>query len=68
MHSATDLGRNETLADARTLQHADRAYVESGGSFQGSSRLALTSDHSCFRTAPTPLDPPPTTLGSQMST
>ena len=27
------MGRNETLADAASLQRADRAYVESGGSF-----------------------------------
>lgn len=59
------LGRNETLADARTLQHADRAYVESGGSFKALLVSLLTSDSFLFRTAPTPLDPPGTTLGVQ---
>lgn len=38
------LGRNETLADARTLQQADRAYVEHGGSFKALLVSLLTSD------------------------
>jgi hypothetical protein len=38
------LGRNETLADARTLQEADKAYVESGGSFKVLLVSLLTSD------------------------
>ena len=46
------LGRNETLADARALQDADRAYVESGGSFTALVISLLTSDPFLFRTAP----------------
>ncbi len=38
------LGRNESMADARTLQAADRAYVESGGSFKALLVSLLTSD------------------------
>ena len=38
------LGRNETLADAATLQAADRAYLDSGGSFQTLLVSLLTSD------------------------
>lgn len=38
------LGRNETLADAATLQAADRAYLESGGSFKTLLVSLLTSD------------------------
>ena len=38
------LGRNETLADAPTLQAADRAYVDSGGSFKALLVALLTSD------------------------
>lgn len=48
------LGRNETLADARTLQEADRAYVASGGSFKALVVALLTSDSFLYRTAPTP--------------
>lgn len=43
------LGRNETLADARTLQEADRAYVESGGSFKTLVVALLTSDSFLLR-------------------
>jgi len=43
------LGRNETLADARTLQEADRAYVESGGSFKTLVASLLTSDSFLYR-------------------
>ena len=46
------LGRNETLADAPTLQAADRAYVESGGSFKSLLVALLTSDSFLKRTAP----------------
>jgi hypothetical protein len=38
------LGRNETLADAATLQAADAAYVKSGGSFKALLTSLLTSD------------------------
>ncbi|GDY07394.1 hypothetical protein LBMAG52_08800 [Planctomycetia bacterium] len=43
------LGRNETLADARTLQDADRAYAESGGSFKSLLVSLLTSDSYLLR-------------------
>ncbi len=55
------LGRNETLADARTLQQADRAYVESGGSFKALLVSLLTSDSFLFRTAPNTLEASQTT-------
>jgi hypothetical protein len=38
------LGRNESLADAGALQAADRAYVESGGSFKALVVSLLTSN------------------------
>lgn len=47
------LGRNESLADAATLQAADRAYVESGGSFRALVTSLLTSDSQLFRRANT---------------
>lgn len=43
------LGRNEALADARTLQDADRAYVASGGSFKALVVSLLTSDSFLYR-------------------
>ncbi|MBY0528354.1 MAG: DUF1588 domain-containing protein [Gemmataceae bacterium] len=46
------LGRNETLADARALQDADRAYVESGGSFKALVTALLTSDSFLNRSVP----------------
>jgi mono/diheme cytochrome c family protein len=58
------LGRNETLADARTLQQADHAYVTSGGSFKALLVSLLTSDSFLLRTAPTPLELQSTTLGA----
>ncbi len=45
------LGRNESLADARTLQAADRAYVKSGGSFRALVQSLLTSDSHLYRNA-----------------
>ncbi len=59
------LGRNETLSDARTLQQADRAYVESGGSFKALLISLLTSDSFLMRAAPTPIDPSSTNVGAQ---
>lgn len=58
------LGRNETLSDAQTLQQADLAYVESGGSFKALLISLLTSDSFLLRTPLPSLDPPTTTLGS----
>ncbi|MGE3808521.1 MAG: DUF1588 domain-containing protein [Gemmataceae bacterium] len=46
------LGRNESLADARTLQEADRAYVASGGSFKALVVSLLTSDAFLYRSVP----------------
>ncbi|HYG74465.1 MAG TPA: DUF1588 domain-containing protein [Planctomycetota bacterium] len=43
------LGRNEAVSDARTLQEADRAYVESGGSFKALIISLLTSDSFLYR-------------------
>ncbi|MDX1945250.1 MAG: DUF1588 domain-containing protein [Pirellulaceae bacterium] len=43
------LGRNETLADSQTLIEADRAYVESGGSFRAVVVSLLTSDSFLYR-------------------
>ena len=44
------LGRNESLADAKTLQDADRTYQESGGSFKALLVSLLTSDSFLKRT------------------
>ena len=44
------MGRNETLSDARTLRQADKAYVESGGSFKALLVSLLTSDSFLYRT------------------
>ncbi len=38
------LGRNETLADAKTLQQADKVYVDSQGSFKALVVSLLSSD------------------------
>jgi len=43
------LGRNETLSDAKTLQDADRVYVQSGGSFKALVFAFLTSDAFLYR-------------------
>jgi cytochrome c553 len=43
------LGRNETLSDALTLQQADQAYVESGGSFKALVLSLMTSDAFLYR-------------------
>jgi hypothetical protein len=44
------MGRNETLSDAKTLQDADKAYLESGGSFKALLVSFLTSDSFLYRT------------------
>jgi hypothetical protein len=54
------LGRNESLSDAKTLQDADRAYVESGGSFKALVGALLTSDSFLYRSAPAVDQPTPT--------
>ena len=43
------MGRNEMLSDSRTLIEADRAYVESGGSFKALVVSLLTSDSFIYR-------------------
>jgi hypothetical protein len=44
------MGRNETPGDAATLQQADKAYVESGGSFKELVVSLLTSESFLYRT------------------
>ena len=43
------LGRNELLSDSQTLINADRAYLESGGSFDAVIVSLLTSDSFIYR-------------------
>ena len=43
------MGRNEMLSDSRTLITADKAYLESGGSFNAVIVSLLTSDSFMFR-------------------
>ena len=47
------LGRNETPGDAVTLQEADRAYRESGGSFKALLVSLLSSESFLYRSVPT---------------
>lgn len=58
------LGRNETVADARTLQEADRAYVESGGSFKALVVSLLSSDSFLYRTDAVPQQPNTASVGA----
>ncbi|MCX7665802.1 MAG: DUF1588 domain-containing protein [Gemmataceae bacterium] len=50
------MGRNETLADAKTLQEADAAYVNSGGSFKALVLSLLTSDSFLMRAEPSTME------------
>ena len=43
------IGRNEMLSDSKTLIEADRAYLESGGSFDAVIVSLLTSDSFIYR-------------------
>ena len=43
------MGRNETLTDSKTLVSADRAYLESGGSFKALLISILSSDSFLYR-------------------
>ena len=43
------MGRNELLSDSQTLIDADRAYLESGGSFKAVIVSLLTSDSFRYR-------------------
>ncbi len=45
------MGRNELVSDSQTLMIADRAYVNSGGSFRALVISLLTSDSFLFRKA-----------------
>ena len=46
------MGRNEMLSDSKTLMEADRAYVESGGSFNAVVISLLSSDSFMYRKSP----------------
>ena len=46
------LGRNEAPGDAVSLQEADRAYLESGGSFKALLVSLLSSESFLYRTVP----------------
>lgn len=46
------LGRGETPGDARSLQEADKAYVESGGSFKSLLTALIASDAFLYRSLP----------------
>ena len=48
------LGRNETLSDAQALQQADKAFVDSGGSFKALVASLLTSDAFLYRSQAQP--------------
>ena len=43
------LGRNETLGDAKTLQEAHKAYVDSDGSMKALVTSLLSSDSFLYR-------------------
>jgi hypothetical protein len=43
------MGRNEMLSDSETLIAADKAYLESGGSFKAVIVSLLTSDSFIYR-------------------
>ncbi|MBC8003418.1 MAG: DUF1585 domain-containing protein [Opitutaceae bacterium] len=43
------MGRNEMLSDSQTLIAADKAYLESGGSFEAVIVSLLTSDSFMYR-------------------
>ena len=45
------MGRNERLSDSKTLIDADKAYVESGGSWDAVIVSLLTSDSFIYRKA-----------------
>jgi mono/diheme cytochrome c family protein len=47
------LGRNETPGDAVTLQEAEKAYLDSGGSFKALLLSLLSSESFLYRTVPT---------------
>jgi hypothetical protein len=46
------LGRNETPGDAVSLQEAEKAYLENGGSFKALLVSLLSSESFLYRTQP----------------
>lgn len=52
------MGRNEMPSDSQTLINADRAYVESGGSFKAVVVSLLTSDSFMYRKQVPPVEKP----------
>ncbi len=46
------LGRNETPGDAVSLQEAEKAYLESGGSFKALLGALLSSESCLYRPLP----------------
>jgi hypothetical protein len=62
------MGRNETIADAPTLQAAWRAYHENDGSMNALIASLLTSDSFLYRTiAPSRIPDPKSPVDSQPS-
>ncbi len=51
------LGRNETPGDAVSLQEAEQAYLENGGSFKVLLVSLLSSESFLYRTVPTKESP-----------
>lgn len=47
------LGRNETPGDAASLQEAEKAYLDKGGSFKALLISLLSSESFLYRTMPT---------------
>jgi uncharacterized protein (DUF1800 family) len=47
------LGRNETPGDAVSLQEAEKAYLEKGGSFKALLVSLLSSESFLYRSVPT---------------
>ncbi|MCE9531684.1 MAG: DUF1585 domain-containing protein, partial [Planctomycetes bacterium] len=47
------LGRNETPGDAVSLQEAEKAYLDCGGSFKALLVSLFSSESFLFRTVPT---------------
>ena len=47
------IGRNETPGDAISLQEAEKAYLDSGGSFKSLLVSLLSSESFLIRTTPT---------------
>jgi hypothetical protein len=59
------MGRNETPGDAPALQDADRAYVESGGSFKAVVVSLLSSESFLCRSIVAPAGRPGSTVADR---